>query len=402
MKSYLTSAAKRRIIREVQQILREHPRYSADSENVQNKFSFKERPRRGVIVNSTSADRVRLAADNFVGRLTSFVMLAPWENCPGTTIEWVRENFTVLEGVSKRRDVFPSPPGVYLISVASLPDDARETPGTFYVDPILTVHKDPVLRFTHSAVQDAQLPHEDVYPDSLRLWLDGRQVLIPEVDYHADFATGHVVFLKPTPAGTALYADYRHRSPRLGPFPFHRDSFNDTAIPGAVLAFGDRPQLGDKLAVVTTDTRTETSDIYGGKFEIQFELVAFSRDAEDRERLAEYVVTKILERQGALGFEGIELLDVAPGGETEDIAIEGTDEYYYDTSISLSIRADWETYVPLPFVMHRYEFTSKDEETAHGRMDGTYPINLLRSGTSSSLNAIPLVFGKDLSYERIS
>lgn len=401
MKSYLTSAAKRRIIHEIQQILRDHPRYSADSENVQNKFSFKERPRRGVIVNSTSADRVRLAADNYIGRLSSFVMLAPWQNCPGTSIEWVRENFTILESVSKRRDVFPSAPGAYLVSVDSLPDDAREVPGQFHIDPILTVHKDPVLVFSHSAVQDAQLPHEDIYPQSLRLWLDGRQVLIPEVDYHVDFASGYITFLKPTPSGVSLYADYRFKSPRLGPFPFHRDSFNDTTIPGAVLAFGDRPQVGDKLAVVTTDTRTETADVYGGKFEIQFELIAFSRDSEDRERLAEYIVTKILERQSALGFEGIELLDVAPGGESEEIMIEGTDEYFYDTSISLSIRADWETYVPLPFVMHRYEFTSKDQELEHGHMDGTYPINLLRAGTSTSLTAIPLMLGKTLTYERV-
>ena len=93
MKNFLTNPTKKRVIREIKRILYDHPRYRADSENVQNKFSFDERPQRGVIVNGTSADRVRLSADNYVGRLSSYVMLTNVENFPGTSLEWVRENY---------------------------------------------------------------------------------------------------------------------------------------------------------------------------------------------------------------------------------------------------------------------------------------------------------------------
>ena len=75
MINWMTNATKKRIIREIRQILYDHPRYRADYQNVQNKYSFSERPQRGVIINSTSGDRVRLSADNYMGCLSSFCML---------------------------------------------------------------------------------------------------------------------------------------------------------------------------------------------------------------------------------------------------------------------------------------------------------------------------------------
>lgn len=401
MKNWLTSATKKRVIRELKKILYDHPRYRGDSENVQNKYAFTERPNRGVIVNGTSADRVRLSADNYIGRHSSFVMLAPVENYPGTTIEWTIENVNALAQLSPKRDVFPSPPGVYRVKIQDLPDEAHSTPGHFTVDPLLTVINEPLLVFSSSADRDAQLPHDNIYPKSARLWLDNRVMLIPDVDYNIDDATGHITFLKATPAGASVTADYRYITPTIGPFEFYREQPDLNAVPGAVLAFGDRAQQFDQQDIVVTDERVYTMDVYGGKFEVNFELIAFTKDSDDREKMSDYIIAKVLEIQNMLGFEGIELLDISPGGESEEVYNPETDDYFYDSTIALSFRVDWEIYVPLPVVVQRSESTSTQAEQQHGHLDGSYPLDLIEQGNPAAIAGLPVVIGKQVTFERI-
>ena len=398
MISWLTNATKRRIILEIKRILAEHPRYMSDSENVQNKFAFDERPQRGVIVNGTSADRVRLAADNYMGRLSSFIMLTPEKDSPNTTVEWVRENYNVLENFSPNRDSFPSPPGVYKFQVQRLPDEARNIPGLITVDPILTVLGEYIITFNNAGVLQGQISRGNLYPGSVRLWLDKRIALIPGVDFTVDNETGEVLFLKSTPIDGVIYADYRYILPTQGPYEFRKEQFDVQMIQGAVIAFGDRTQENDKFNIVVTDSRVDVADVYGGKFEMNFELIAFSKDSEDREKLSDYLVMKILEKQNALGFEGIELLDVTPGGENEDVFNPETDEYFYESSINVSFRVDWAIYNPLPVVIWRSELNSKEEEQDKGHLDGSYENNLLRIDPTSIST---LEIGRGLTYERM-
>lgn len=397
MQNWLTNATKKRVIREIRKILYDHPRYRQDSENVQNKYSFDERPQRGVIVNSTSADRVRLSADNYVGRLSSFVMQAPVENFPGTTVEWVIENKFLLEQYSRRRDVFPSPPGVYMLEVQSLPDEGHGIPGFFTLDPRLTERDEALITFGNQG----QIARANVVPDSVRLWVDGRHPLLAGVDYEVDSA-GLVTFLKTLPSGTSIYADYRYSVERQGPFQFRYEEANLDALPGAVIAFGRRAQECDQTAIVVHHTRTEVAEVYGGKFEVHFELVVFSRDAEDREQLSDYVVLGVLERQNALGFEGLELLDVSPGGESEEVYSPELDDYYYDGAVSIGFRVDWEIYRPMPANIFRVTQSSKAEEQAHGLLSGDATSDLLKA-TDNPLDVagVALVLGKDITYERI-
>ena len=400
MKNFLTNPTKKRVIREIKRILYDHPRYRADSENVQNKFSFDERPQRGVIVNGTSADRVRLSADNYVGRLSSYVMLTNVENFPGTSLEWVRENYPLLEQYSARRDVFPSPPGTYVLEITRLPDEAHSVPGLFTVDPVLDVDNEPLIIFSSSGDNEAQLSHDQIYPNSVRLWLDSHRALLPDVDFSVDYETGAVVFLKETPAGSDVHADYKYKTGLQGPFPFEYEASDETAIPGAVLAFGDRAQLGDRLAVKVQSQRSDVSEIFGGKFEVTFELVAFSRDAEDREKLSDYIVAKVLETQNRLGFEGLELLDISPGGENEDVYNPEIDDYYYESSISLTLRVDWESYFALPADVWRAEMTSQSSESQSGFLDGSFFLDQLKTGDLARLAGVNVVIGKGISFDR--
>jgi hypothetical protein len=400
MLSWLTNPTKKRVIREIRQILYDHPRYRDDHQNVQNKFSFKKRPQRGVIVNSTSGDRVRLSADNYMGRLSSFVMLTTVDEKPGTSIEWVRENFNLLEKQSPQRDIFPSLPGVYFIDIKEVPDEGRDTPGQFTVEPILTIYGEPLILFQSSGDTEAQISRENLYPGSVRLWLDNRKQLIYGVDYHVDDNSGAVTFLRQTPMGLTVHADYRYKTPIQGPYLFKQGESNVDAIPGAVLAFGDRCQVGDCMAVVVTDERTDVAEIFGGKYEVSFELIAFTRDSEDREKLSDYIIHSFLNIQNRLGFEGLELLDISPGGETEEVFNVEDDTYYYDSSISLSLRVDWETHLPLPVIVSRVELTSRQMEMQHGWLDGSAELDLLKKA-STILQTLPVIVGREVTFERI-
>jgi hypothetical protein len=184
----------------------------------------------------------------------------------------------------------------------------------------------------------------------------------------------------------------------MGPFEFKKEEANNTMLPGVVLAFGDRSVENDRFDVVVTSERTDVAEVFGGKFEMNFDIIAFSKDSEDREKLSDYLIMKILEKQNKLGFEGIELLDVAPGGENEDVFNQETDEYFYESNISLSFRVDWSIYKPLPIVIWRGEMTSKTQEQEKGHLDGSYTYDLLNVdpvGTSV------LSIGRNLTYERM-
>jgi len=223
------------------------------------------------------------------------------------------------------------------------------------------------------------------------------------VDYTVDYSTGAIEFLKSTPVNSDIFADYRYITEKQGPFYFHEETAHFTAIPGAILAFGDRAQDCDKIAIVVTEDRTEVADVFGGKFEVHFSLIAFAQDPDDREKLSDYVIVKFLEKQNYLGFEGLELMDISPGGEAEEVYNPEIDGYYYDGSISLSMRVDWEIYAPLPVVISRAEPISKTEEQQKGFMDGSYTwAQLVAISDPTEIFGMSLVLGKDLGYERIS
>ena len=401
MKNWLTNATKKRLIREIRKILYDHPRYRDDSNNVQNKYSFDERPQRGVIINNTTADQIRLAPDNYMGRLSSFVMQAQVGNNPGTTLEWAIENKLYLEKFSPRRDVFPSPPGIYIIEVQSLPDEARNIPGYFTIDPNLLEQNEKLITFNAATGQQGQLSRSGIVPGSVRLWLDGRSLLLDGVDYSVD-NSGFVVFLKKSIAGDIVYADYKYIIDKQGPFPFKYEESDLSSIPGTILAFGNRAVESDKIAIVISNERVDVAESYGGKFLLHFSLVVFSRDAEDREKLSDHIVVSILSRQNELGYEGLELIEISPGGESEEVYNDELDEFYYDGSISISFRVDWEIYEPMPVEILRIDSVSKSKEQVHGYLDGTSTYDLIHN-PSSPFDLVGVAFnsGKDITFERI-
>ena len=196
MINWMTHHTKRRFMAELKSMLQNHPRYVEDVQNVVNKFGYKERASRGIIINSTSAERVRLSADNYVGRQKSFVVMSPYRNSKGTSIEFVNENMPALEAINPNRNVFPTPPGFFVISIDSLPNDGTGEPGYFTLKQYLSAEDPSLLTFNDSRDFIAYLSHQNIYPGSVQIYFDDRIRLIPDVDYTVDYGTSEIRFLK--------------------------------------------------------------------------------------------------------------------------------------------------------------------------------------------------------------
>jgi hypothetical protein len=67
----------------------------------------------------------------------------------------------------------------------------------------------------------------------------------------------------------------------------------------------------------------------------------------------------------------------------------------------MSLRVDWESYIPLPIQNFRIEQTSKSEEDEHGYADGTVEYDLLHIGTKADMAGSVVSIGKQSTFSRI-
>lgn len=379
---YLVGALKRRLISELRDSFSRHPLYRKIVPFIQNRFSFQERPQFGIVIQSTGANKVQLAGDNFVGTITSHVMLA-YVGQPTYPIEWVKEDLNVV-----RVSGMLTLPGVYYIEILSAPTNPEED-GMFVIDPLLTVNDEPVLLMASGIETEAQLQQVPVQ-NTLRLWENRRTLLTEGQHYEVDWTTGAVTFTSRFPANTRISADYRYAATSVGPIPFKWNSANHTALPGVVLAFGKRAEAGNKVAVVVYEDRVDVAQAYGGKFELNFDLQVIARDTTQMEEIADLLVMYLWgEKKASLEFEGIEIVDISIGGESEEIADETGDSFFYQANLSLSMRADWEAVVPLPLTISKVSATSGTSSTIQPVTDGLF------------FQTHPIFAGRNSDYERI-
>lgn len=95
---------KRRILQEIEHAFLNHPAFSEKVE-VHNKFPYKERIQMGCILRNTSANMMRMSADNYMADLFSHVRMVRQGNCPGIAIEWARENTNDLTKYVENEDL---------------------------------------------------------------------------------------------------------------------------------------------------------------------------------------------------------------------------------------------------------------------------------------------------------
>jgi hypothetical protein len=343
----LVSTLKRRLLLELQDSFSRHPIYSKIVPFIQNKYSFSERPQMGIVLKGASANKVVLSGDNFVGMVQSYCMLATVGQ-PASPLEWIREDSALVEANGGRP---PSPPGVYYIEVLDVPDDAG-TVGHFVVDPLLTQTAEPVLMFQSGVEQEGQLQEIPVQ-GTLRLWLNTQELLQEGVDYQVGLE-GSLTFIRSFNPNDSILADYRYATTSVGPVEWRWNQSDAQTIPGVVLAWGKRARAGDKVAVVISADRLDAAKAFGGKFEVSFDLDCIARDPVQLEEIGDLVVMSLWhDKKPRLEAEGIELLDVSLGGESEESYDENAGSFFYMASVSVQLRADWEVHEPLPLVISR-------------------------------------------------
>lgn len=346
---YLGHALKRRLVLELQRSFSQHPVYRKIVPYIQNKFAFDQRPQYGIVVQGSSSNKVQLDPSNFIGHVQSHVMLAKVEGQDVHPLEWVREDRMCL---NDNNGTMPTPPGVYFLEILSAPTNHNED-GYFVIDPLETVTDEPVLLMSTGLETEGQLQNEPL-AETLRLY-ENREVLLEAgMDYNL-LDGGAIQFLRNYFGGTLITADYRFPRTSIGPIAFRWNSSNSDVLPGVVLAFGKRSEKGQKIAVVVYNSRVDAAQAYGGKFEANFDLTVMARDTTQSEEIADLVTMYLWsdQRRSELAFEGIEILDVAMGGEGEEPIDETGNDFQYTAAMTVQIRADWEIHYPLPLVISK-------------------------------------------------
>ena len=395
---YLSQSIKRRLILELQDSFSRHVVYDKIVPYIQNKFTFTERPQFAIVIKNSTANKVSLSADNFVGTVESYVMLAYIKH-PVYPLEWVRED---LNTVRNNGNKMPTLPGVYYMEIMKVPENAQD-PGFYCLDPLLTQTDEAVLQFLTGIEREAQLQNAPVQ-GTLRLWQNHNYLLIEGTDYSVDYSSGAITFLTTFGKNALVTADYRYPAPSIGPVPFFWNQADFKTLPGIVLAFGKRAKVGDRVAIVVYNDRVAAANAYGGRFDLTLEMDVISQDSNQMEEIAD-LVTMFLwgEKRPILSIEGIEITNISMGGESEEPYDETGDLNYYQASLTVEIQADWEIHLPLALTISRvapYGGNSGPSGTA-AVAAGISPVQPLPENGGLFFQTVPIIAGRNNSFERI-
>lgn len=330
----LTGAVKNRLIEEIRRYFSYHPKYVELIDNIQGKYVFKERPQQSIIVKTGGANHTSLSADNFIGTVRSHCSLARVKGFPGLAVEWIREDAVAIQDNNGR---FPAEPGVYYLELVE--DNA------FQVYPFLDV-----INEIPAKLSDTEYQLSNTFTaNTLNVYaMPAGYALLDGVNYQADSQTGAITLLTPLSANEYLSADYRHARDPSNVWPIHENFANHKAIPGVILAFGRRCKKGDRLAIVVTEHREETALEYGGRWDVQVEIEVSSRDVMAQQDIADQLVIYLWGvLRSRLSMEGMEVTETSMGGESEEVYDETGDDYFYNSSISLTVQTEWKVWVPL-------------------------------------------------------
>lgn len=351
---YLSEQVQRLFIQELRAFWQFHPEYKDHLvDNIQGKYSFKERPQMGIVLKNSSTNHVSLAADNYQGVVEGYAYLAAVEGKPSVSLEWVRDD---QKAIQLNDGFFPTPPGVYFIDFCT----AEGTPTTseFFIDPLLEVEAETLLKVNDLQYQ---LLQGKFVAGTLRLFqMRGNRLLEEGTDYTADPATGMVELTSALPEKDYLSADYRYPGESTGPWSVQKERGYVEPLPGVVLGFGRRIFPGDRAAVVVQRTRDLAALEYGGQWEMTLDADIIARDIHAQHDIMDFTMMYLWTiARPRLSSMGIQINQISSGGDSEETYDENADDYFYTGSLSIQIQTDWSVQVPLGITLRRIDPTSQ-------------------------------------------
>lgn len=313
-----------------------HPIF--EKAKVYTKFPTDERPKYAIIIRSSSGMAQKLSLDNFIATHRGFCALANLKDVPGNSIEWVRDDQSNLDNLSA--------PGYYIVKITG--HDPSTNLFQFTIDPYLIINDEPLSIQTISGKDGGILKNLPVNPNSEFVFSESNRFQFKrDIEYTIDYTTGQILFNDLVTDFTPIVVDYQSLCPQMGPFTTEYYKLHNDALPGVILAFGDRLKVNDEQVVVVTKEDKDIAKVFGGRWVMDFEIIGLAQDPDQQERLVDYVVTSLwAEYQDALTNEGIVIRDFTLSGEAEDLEVEIPEEYNFTGGISFSMEADWEVYVP--------------------------------------------------------
>jgi hypothetical protein len=220
-------------------------------------------------------------------------------------------------------------------------------------------------------------------------------------DYAIDYETGKIEFLTTFDPHTSIYAAYQYPGQSSGPYAIRENHSNNDAIPGCVLAFGNRVRDRDKLAVVVHNNREDVAAEYGGRWEINVDLDVISKDPSTRAEMIDGLLSYFFTiRKSALSEEGIELTDISSGGESEEE--DGNGRIYFMGSLSMTFQTDWALHIPKPLTIETVEPTSLPDRLREAD-GGDQAESQVRASDEFNLDQInnAYIVGKNRDFEKI-
>lgn len=334
----ITDDLARRTIEVLRRYWAGHPRYP--DLQVQGKYSFEERPQRGIVVKVGGANHQAVSADNFQGVVLSRTHLTTHPNHPGRFVDWVREDD---HAVLANKGLMPSPPGIYWINAVR-----QEDRMVAYVDALLDREREVLKRTGPSLYRFASPP----VPGSTRLWVEPGYPLATPEDYElvldAGRPTGEVRVKSSLLPGAVLRADYRYYAGERPPFELREKQANWQAIPGVVVCVGTRIEPGDVVGVVVEPVRRPAALEYSGRWEVSLDIDVFARDVHDQRELADATAMHLMAVvRSWWSDEGIEILSVGINGEGEETYDENGDDYFYTANLGMTCLTEWYAHFPL-------------------------------------------------------
>lgn len=386
----LVGALKRRLLLEWQDSFSRHPVYQKIVPDIQADDGIAQRVQYGIVVGGANASKVQFSADNYIGTIHSHVNLC-YVGYPQFPLEWVREDLQVVRKAGR----MPTPAGVYYMEILKAPTGPGEA-GSFIIDPLLTVGDEPLLLVQSGVENEAQLQNVPA-PGTVRLFLNGRNMLIQGYDYTVD-ETGKIQFLQHFDRGSRISAEYRYPTESIGPLDFYWNTSDATTLPGVVMAFGKRSEKGQKIAVVVTEDRTSTAEAYGGKFEVTFDCEVRARDKTQMEEIADLALMYLLVgKKSVLELEGLEVLDISLSGQSSEPIDEQGLENVFISNLTVQLRADWEMHLPMALTISRVTQTTKEGDTNPKAKNGLQEVT-----PKMFYDSYPIFVGRNNDYERVT